>query len=100
MMSQQNISIISNKDDKDLFICECQSPEHIMSVYYDGDENHPLVYFNIHLKKLPWQLRIIQGVKYIFGRQSKYGAFDEFIFDNKDVPKLEKIVSYLKKSSE
>ena len=44
MMLQQNISTMSNKDEKDLFICECQSPEHIISVYYDGNKNHPLVY--------------------------------------------------------
>jgi len=38
----------------------------------------------------------LYGIKYIFGYQSKYGAFDEFIINPKDANKLEKIVKYLK----
>jgi hypothetical protein len=33
----------------------------------------------------------------MFGYKSKYGAWDEFIFDPKDADKLQDLVNYLKK---
>lgn len=82
---------------KDILICDCESSEHVIIVLTDGNETYPTVYFHVHLKKLPWRERLIQGIKYIFGYQSKYGAFDEFIFNKNDVHKLEKMVEYLNK---
>jgi hypothetical protein len=40
--------------------------------------------------------RVKYGLKYIFGRQCNYGAFDEFIFNPKDADKLQELVNYLK----
>jgi hypothetical protein len=39
-------------------------------------------------------------VKYIFGYKSKYGAWDEFIFNPSDADKLQELVDYLKKQNE
>jgi hypothetical protein len=36
-------------------------------------------------------------VKYIFGHKSKYGAWDEFMFNPEDADKLQELVDYLKK---
>jgi hypothetical protein len=36
------------------------------------------------------------GLRYIFGYQSRYGAFDEFIIKSDDVEGIEKIVKHLK----
>jgi hypothetical protein len=81
--------------EKDLIICECLSTEHQMVVYYDQDDEHPVVYIHYHLNKRPFWERLKYGVKYIFGRQSRYGAFDEIILNPEDAPKFEKIVGHL-----
>lgn len=84
-------------DNKDIIICDCNSIEHQIVVYYDEIETVPFVYFYVHLNKRPFLQRLKYGLKYIFGRKSNYGAFDEFIFNPDDVDKLEKIVYFLKK---
>lgn len=87
----------------DIILCECYSPEHQMIVHYDSDEDCesgfkvPMCYIHIHLNKLPFWERVKYGINYIFGRQSNYGAFDEFIINPQDVGKFENIVSHLKK---
>jgi hypothetical protein len=63
----------------------------------ERDEQHPIVYAHIHLAKRPFWQRVSYGLRYIFGRQCRYGAFDEFIFNPDDLPKLENIVTHLKK---
>lgn len=42
--------------------------------------------------------RIINAIKYIFGYRSRYGHFDEFIFQKKDAHKLVKIAKHLDKN--
>ena len=81
--------------EKDLIVCECHSTEHQMVVYYDQDEDYPVVYIHYHLNKRPFWERLKYGVLYIFGRQSRYGAFDEIILNPEDSPKFEKIVNHL-----
>jgi hypothetical protein len=85
---------------KDLFICSCHSTDHQMIVLYDEDEiddkRYPMVYIHTHLAKRPFWQRVAYGLRYIFGRQCKYGAFDEFIINSDDVEGVEKIVKYLK----
>lgn len=83
--------------EQELFICSCENTEHqIVFSYFEDDDIHN-VYATTHLSKKSFWKRLKYGIKYIFGYQSKYGAFDEFIFNSKDVSKLEKIVEYLKK---
>lgn len=90
------------KNKEEIFICDCHSTDHQVVVYYESDENefgtkYPMCYFHIHLKKLPFWERVKYGLKYIFGRQCRYGAFDEFIINPDDADKLQEIVNYLKK---
>lgn len=90
------------KNKEEIFICDCHSTDHQVVVYYNSDENeygtkYPMCYFHIHLKKLPFWERVKYGLKYIFGRQCRYGAFDEFIINPDDADKLQEIVNYLKK---
>jgi len=83
---------------EEIVICECGSVEHQIIFTYDEDEyDDKEVYALIHLNKKPFWKRVSYGLKYIFGRQSNYGAFDEFIFNPKDVNKLQSLVDYLKK---
>ena len=84
----------------DIFICDCHSTEHQMIVCYSEDESpngvkYPMVYVHTHLNKKPFWSRLKYGIKYIFGYQSRYGAFDEFIINPKDSNKLSEIIEYL-----
>ena len=97
--------ILKNKefeDRKELLICECHSTEHQMVVYYSNDDSpissYNMVYLHIHLNKRPFWGRLIYGLKYIFGRKCRFGAFDEFIFNPKDADKLQSVVNYLKEN--
>lgn len=80
---------------KEILTCVCASVEHQIIIRYETDENQ--VYANIYLADLPIGKRILNAVKYIFGYKSKYGDFEEFIFDKRDIPALEKVVTHLKK---
>jgi hypothetical protein len=87
------------ENERDLVICACHNTEHQMVILYSEDiisgERYPEVYLHIHLKKRPFLERIKYGIKYIFGYQSRYGAFDEMIIDKKDVDKFKKVVEHL-----
>lgn len=81
----------------DLFICECHNTEHqLIFNYFDEDDT---VYVSVHLvpEYRIWK-RIINAIKYIFGHRSRYGHFDEFIFQKKDAHKLAKIAKHLDKN--
>lgn len=85
----------------DILICECHSTEHQLVVNYSEDESpngvkYPMVYIHTHLNKRPFFQRLKYGLKYIFGYQCWYGAFDEFIINPNDVNKIEEIIQYLK----
>lgn len=79
---------------RELFICDCENTEHQIIFSHFADE--PELYMTTHLRKLPFWQRLKYGIKYIFGYQSRYGAFDEFIFQPEDVYKLERLVAHLR----
>jgi hypothetical protein len=86
---------------RDILVCECHSTEHQLVVFYSEDEvegvKYPMCYFHVHLKTLPFWQRVGYAFRYIFGRKSRYGAFDEFIFDPVDAEKLQNLVNYLQR---
>jgi hypothetical protein len=84
------------KSNEDILICECHSTEHQLIVLYSNEDEYPMVYFHIHLNKRSFWERLKYGIKYIFGYQSQYGAFQEFILNPEDSHKLERVVKYLK----
>ena len=63
-----------------LIVCACHNVEHQMIMYYDDEDN--MVYVEFHLVKLPFFKRLKNGIKYIFGYESKYGDFDEILVDD------------------
>jgi hypothetical protein len=90
------------KNKKDLLICDCHSTDHQLIIWYEENElddgrTYPMCYFHIHLTKRPFWKRVAYGLRYIFGRQCRYGAFDEFIFNPDDSDKLQNLVDYLKR---
>lgn len=87
-----------NQDE--IILCKCHNSEHqIIFKWFDDEIIGGQVYVDILINpEYKWWKRIKEAIKYIFGYRSRYGMFDEFILDKKDVPKLEKIVEYLKKT--
>ena len=101
----------------ELLICECHNTEHqlILSHEYeeeirkdsDGnemkddsgrylyDKKYPICYAHVHLNKHYFWDRLKSGIKHIFGYQCRYGAFDEFIFNPEDAPRLQQLVDHL-----
>ena len=60
------------KNTTDILICDCNSTEHQIVIYYDKDEYDslgitiPMCYFHIHLNKRPFWERVKYGIQYIF----------------------------------
>ncbi len=101
----------------ELFICECHSTDHQMIFLHEyeeeaiKDENdkyvldekgnvtykkkYPMCYVHVHLVSHSFWSRVKYGFKYIFGYKSRYGAFDEFIFNPEDTTRLQKLVDHL-----
>jgi hypothetical protein len=72
-----------------LFVCDCGSLEHqmILSCWEDDDFDE-MVYLEVHLAKKSWRQRLVEAVKYIFGHQSRFGAFDEIVLGEENCQKL------------
>lgn len=76
---------------KTLFLCRCGSLEHSFVVIAD---EHDLL-FEVHLSPLPFRQRVINAVKYILGKRSRYGDFEEIILDPEDALDLgDKLVEW------
>ena len=80
------------EDKTDILICQCHTAEHNIIVrYLDG-----LVYVDYHLVRHVFWSRLKYAFKYIFGFQSKYGAYGELILNPDDWEKVKSIADYLK----
>lgn len=93
-MSLPKIYYKENEPNKELLVCECGHLEHqlVFSLEQDGTVNSM-----IHLTRLSFWKRLKYGLRYIFGKQSGYGAFEEVIFTRDHLPKLKLIVKHLEK---
>lgn len=79
-----------------IFICQCHSLEHQASFWYDDDENE--IYIQVHLTTdKNFFKRLWSGLKYAFGHRSMFGDWDEFVFKNEDLSKLNEFVNKTKK---
>ena len=69
------------------FECHCHSPEHTLS-FKLFDDDDPALYGYVILLHEPFFKRVYNGIKYIFGYTSKYGHFDEFVFNPEDTDRM------------
>jgi glyoxylase-like metal-dependent hydrolase (beta-lactamase superfamily II) len=69
--------------------CACHSPDHTMIFTKDDD----LIYVSVHLSHGNLWFRLYNSIRYIFGYTCRYGHFDEFILDDTNKNKLEKILN-------
>lgn len=87
--------MINNDNDdllnREIFICKCHSLEHQVSFWYDEEDN--FLYCEPHLTtNRNFFQRLFYGLKYAFGFKSRYGAWDEFLFKNKDLLTLKEYI--------
>jgi hypothetical protein len=79
---------------RQIFICDCTNVEHQYSLTFFKEDSvieDSELYLDIHLnKEYSIIRRIIYAIKYIFGYQCKYGAFDEIII-NKETAEQTKL---------
>jgi len=64
---------------EEVYICECGLPEHQLQFRYDPDEKTCYVIY--HMTKMTFWRRL----KYLFGYQSYYGAFEEILLTQEDM---------------
>jgi hypothetical protein len=75
--------------ENNLFICDCHDVAH--QFIFSIDEVDVLereAILSIHLNKLSFFKRLLLGIKYIFGYQSRFGAFDEVILSETQIQRL------------
>ena len=88
-------------DKTEVLICECWSADHqylftVMDVKYSEDNVVREGFIHPHLVRKSFWYRLKYGIKYIFGRKSRYGAWDEIIITKENVKVLEDFVNKIK----
>jgi len=58
-----------------LFVCQCCSIEHSFVISADEED----VFIEIHLASAPFWTRVKNAVRYVLGRKSKWGDFEEIL---------------------
>lgn len=74
-----------------LFVCACYNVEHQIIFTYNPEWDE--IYVSVYLRPDNFFKRIKNAVKYIFGHRSRYGDFDEFIFNNNDIERLKTVLN-------
>lgn len=67
-------------------ICECNSFDHQVIYWYSDD--YKALYVYVHLAPRQFWTRLRYAVRYLFGYKSRFGAWDELIFDSENFDKL------------
>jgi hypothetical protein len=70
----------------EFLVCACSSDEHTLRFIHDEETND--FWTSVYLNPKPWYKRVWVAVKYVFGYQSKYGAWDCFLLDPKDANRM------------
>lgn len=78
-----------------VYFCDCYSPEHQMVFNPSPLEDEEMIYVHIHLVRYSFWKRLVHGIKYIFGYQSRYGAFNEIILGPQHSKQLLEASKYL-----
>lgn len=84
--------------DTEIFVCGCHSFEHQAKFMYAEQDN--MLYVYIHLAKDTFWSRLGKGINYIFGHSSRFGEWDEFIFQEKDEAALREFLNQLKQRAD
>lgn len=58
-----------------LFVCRCYSIEHSFIVSADDED----LFIEVHLAALPFRKRLWNAIRYVLGKKSKWGDFEEIL---------------------
>ena len=78
--------------EREIFVCDCHSLEHIVAFWYDEEGNELYIYPKLTTYRNIFK-RIWVAIKYVFGYTSRYGEFDEVIIPQSKHDKLIKILT-------
>jgi hypothetical protein len=70
----------------DFLVCACYSDEHTLRFTYDLETND--FWTSVYLNPKPWYKRVWVALKYVFGYQCKYGAWDCFLLNPQDADRM------------
>lgn len=79
-------------------VCDCHDVNHQIVIEWFKEEGENEVYAEVLLRPKGFWKRLWNGIRYIFGRRSCFGDFDEFIFSEEHIPALEEIIKLLKEN--
>lgn len=80
------------------FECACNSPEHLIRVYYDPSDNTITVDMYMHQYRSFWK-RLLTSVKYLFNYKCMYGHWDSFLLKDGDIDRLLLILATQKRKN-
>ena len=69
--------------------CACMTPDHTLRFYKD---EYGQMYVECHLRRDTLIKRLRYAILYVFGKQSRYGAFEETVINVVDQKKLKEIL--------
>jgi hypothetical protein len=73
--------------------CQCDCAQHTIRFTFDPSDLTGEIYTEVQLNPYhPWYQRLWIALKYVFGHQSKFGAFDCTILHKEDYPKLRSLL--------
>jgi hypothetical protein len=81
-----------NYSETEIFVCDCHSFEHQAKFMHTTDDKNLFVYIHLNQHKGFWK-RLVVGLKYAFGHSSRFGEWDEFVFQEKDQEELRKFLN-------
>jgi len=89
------------EDYTEYFDCQCNCTEHVLRFIYMGafKDEEPELYLDIFLDNRTFLRRLWVGVKYIFGRKSSYGHFDNWTMKVEDAKKFRNMVDRFEKET-
>ena len=74
-------------DGSHYFECACGSSEHTLRFTLDKEDKE--IYTDVYLNQYrAWYMRLLVGIKYIFGYKCKYGHWDNWILYEPDIIRL------------
>lgn len=68
--------------------CDCNDVEHQAVFRYWLDDEFPTLTLEVHLVRYGFFIRLVAGIKYIFGYKSRFGSFDEILVNCRDAKEL------------
>lgn len=79
----------------EVIICACGSAEHQWLIRkVDGDNE--CIYIHAHLFKYGFWRRVKYAIRYVLGKKSRYGAWDEIILTSEHAGQFQRLADELK----